>query len=332
MSRFLESVRAAKRNQSAPRLDWNRDPRPFKVLTVASNKGGVGKTTLASNLAVYFRALREDLPILILTLDDQLVLDRMFSMGGPAPAHTLLDAMCAGDLSPAMKFGQFGIRYIPPNRNASELKSRVSDLFHFQRVLQRTQWHGLIIVDTKSDFEILTQNAVMASDLVMVVVKDDPSLAEAQRIFDFLDKMKRPRDRARIVLSLIDLRIKFRQGPADILEFLVSEVRSRGYPLFETFLSRSAKVESLHTNPEARVHSILHGAPNSVAHRQMVHLADEALAVLGLSDPVVDETSEVAREPIARTEPSVPARPAVLASRPIPPAGETPVAASAERP
>ena len=45
--------------------------RPFRVLTVTSNKGGVGKTTLATNLAVYFRALREDLPILLLGFDDQ---------------------------------------------------------------------------------------------------------------------------------------------------------------------------------------------------------------------------------------------------------------------
>ncbi|MEE9606828.1 MAG: P-loop NTPase, partial [Myxococcota bacterium] len=48
-----------------PRLEWERDRRPFQVLTVTSNKGGVGKTTVASNLAVYLRALREELPVLV---------------------------------------------------------------------------------------------------------------------------------------------------------------------------------------------------------------------------------------------------------------------------
>ena len=36
------------------------------VIAVCSNKGGVGKTTVATNLAIYLRALHEDLPVLLL--------------------------------------------------------------------------------------------------------------------------------------------------------------------------------------------------------------------------------------------------------------------------
>ena len=294
MSRFLNAVHAAELLQSASRVDWNHQPRPFKVISVTSNKGGVGKTTLACNLAVYIRAMRENLPILILTLDDELSLDRMFSMNGPAPAHTLLDAIRSGDLSSAIELGQFGIRYVPASRDAAELKNTTFDLLHFQRVLENTGWHGLVLIDTKSDFEILTRNAIMASDLVMVVVKDYTSLLEAQRVFDFLDSTNRPRETARIVLSLMDLRVKFKAGPADVLELLVSETRKRGYPLFESFVSRSAKVEALQTNPEACVHSIMHGAPTSVTHRQMTLLADEVLEVLQLSQNGADEASQCA--------------------------------------
>ena len=144
MSRFLEATYSAKLIQSAPRVDWNHEPRSFKVISVTSNKGGVGKTTLACNLAVYIRAIRENLPILILTLDDQLVLDRMFSMSGRTPARTLLEAIRSGDLSSAIELGQFGIHYVPASRDAAKLKNTILDLFHLQRVLENTGWHGLI--------------------------------------------------------------------------------------------------------------------------------------------------------------------------------------------
>ncbi len=290
MSRFLKSVRAAEHILSTPQLDWHRESRPFKVISVTSNKGGVGKTTLACNLAVYIRAMRENLPILVLTLDDQLVLDRMFSIDDQQPAQTLVDAIQTGDLSTAIKLGQFGIRYVPASRDTATLKSTTSDLFRLQRVLETTGWCGLVIIDTKSDFEILTQNAIMASDLVMVAVKDYASLIEAQRVYDLLDTMDRPREIARIVLSLMDLRVKFKTGPADILELLVSEIRKRGYPMFDTFLSRSAKIEALQTNPEACVHSIMHGAQNSITHRQMTLLSDELLGVLDLPLNRIEES------------------------------------------
>src|SRR5512145_791474 len=57
------------------------------VVAVSSNKGGVGKTTLAANLAVYARALREDLPVLVVGLDDQRSLDRMFGLRPPQPGE-----------------------------------------------------------------------------------------------------------------------------------------------------------------------------------------------------------------------------------------------------
>ena len=64
MSRIYEALRQVESVARVRRLDPGSASRPFRVLTVANNKGGVGKSTLATNLAVYFRALREDLPVL----------------------------------------------------------------------------------------------------------------------------------------------------------------------------------------------------------------------------------------------------------------------------
>ena len=52
-------------------------PGGFRVVTVSSNKGGVGKTTIATNLAIHFRVHRPDVPVLLLSLDDQSLVDRL---------------------------------------------------------------------------------------------------------------------------------------------------------------------------------------------------------------------------------------------------------------
>jgi cellulose biosynthesis protein BcsQ len=293
MSRFLDAIReaAADRREATcqrpvatvdPRpQDRGRDPRPYQVLTVTSNKGGVGKTTVATNLAIYLRAIQEDLPILIIGFDEQPSIDRMFALAPGASDETMTSAIRRGDLASAVQLGQYGIHFIPTGPDIFELKGEIGNPFHLRTLLDRIGWHGLVIIDTKSDLEVLTQNAIEASDLAIVLVTDHASLVEAQKVFNFLDELERPWDRARILISLVDLRVKYREGEKqDILALLVAEIRRRRYPLFESFLSRSPKIETLHTNPEQRLLSILHGAPSSIVHRQMYHLAHAVNAEL----------------------------------------------------
>jgi len=267
---------------------------PLRVISVASNKGGVGKTTLATNLAVYLRALREDLPILVFGLDDQDLIERMFALGDTASAApTVLDALRARDLRPAIRLGQYGVHYIPPSRTISNLESGLGSPFVLRDLLIETGWNGLVVIDTKSDLGSLTQNALAASDLALIVVADRTSLDQAERIYGLLDGWGRPRAHARIVLSLVDRRVKYQAGEdADILALLLAEIRRREYPCFESFVSRSPKIESLYTNRERRAHSILHGAHGSLIHRQLTHLASDVLR--RLDAPLVQPAAALA--------------------------------------
>ena len=278
--RSLRVVRSTPSASAAgPSPEWSGRPRPFQVLTVASNKGGVGKTTIATNLAVFLRALREDLPILVLEFDDQTMPDRMFAIDRRPAAYDVASALRAGSFAEAARLGQYGVHYVPSSPDMSQLKREIEDPHYLQSVLLRTGWTGLVIIDTKSDLEILTQNAIAASDLSLCVVHDLASLHQAQKLFELLDSWNVPRERARVLLSLVDRRIKYTAGE-DVLGFLIGRIREQGYPLFDTFLSRSHTIEALYTNPEGRAHSILHGAKNSLVHRQMRHLANDVLETL----------------------------------------------------
>ena len=267
---------------------------PLRVITVASNKGGVGKTTLATNLAVYLRALREDLPVLLLGLDDQDGIDRLLALDASVPERSILEALRDGELASAIRLGQYGVHYVPSSPAICNLESGLPDAYALRSLLARTPWEGVVLIDTKGDLGLLTQNALAASDLILVAVSDRTSLDQAERIYALLESWGMPRETARIALSLVDLRVKFREQGMDILGLLVSEIRRRGLPLFESFVSRSPKIESLSTNPEQRARSILHGARGSLIDRQMAHLAREVLQHLGDLQP--DATPQASGE------------------------------------
>lgn len=292
--------------------------RRFRVLTISSNKGGVGKTTLACNLAVYLRALREDLPVLLMTFDDQPMSDRMFAFSEDRPSETVVTGFRAGSFEKAIRLGQYGVHYVPFSPQVAQLKSEIASQSALWRVLERTDWNGLVIIDTKSDFEALTQNAIAASDLTTVLVSDHASLVEARKVFALLDDWKRPHRHARILLSLVDLRVKFREGEdRDILALLLGDIRRRGYPLFESFVSRSPAIEVLYTNPDERAYAIMHRARRSLVHRQMHHVAREVLAALDevATLPLVAEPEVVDGPTVVAQAPLPPPRPAALARR-----------------
>ena len=116
---------------------------PLRIVSVASNKGGVGKTTLATNLAVYLRALREELPVLLVGLDDQGLIDRMFALGGAAPKRNVLDALRDGDLAPAIRLGNYGVHYVPTSPAIAEFGEDLRDPFALRPLLEASGWGGV---------------------------------------------------------------------------------------------------------------------------------------------------------------------------------------------
>jgi len=272
--------------------------RPCRVVTLTSNKGGVGKTTLAVNLAVLLRTLLPELPVLLIGLDDQDVIDRMFATGDEPPAPDVAEALRGGDLRPAIRRGRFDVHYVSTSPGVAQLKRDFTRPHLLADALARSQWSGLVVIDTKSDLEGLTQNAIWASDLALVPVTDQTSLLEAEKVFRLLESWGRPRSQARVVLSLVDLRIKYASAEhGDVLALLLAQIRGRGLPLLESFLSRSPRVEALNTNTGGRPLPICEQARGSLVHTQLRHLADELLRALPEPDGAQEPPRERRRAP-----------------------------------
>ena len=153
------------------------------VITLSSNKGGVGKTTVATNLPIFLRAIAEELPVLLVGLDDQQVVDRMFAIRERRPEdRNLKHAWAERSFSGVAQVGQYGIHFVPSPVETNLLRSRAEDPLTLRRILERTGWDGVVIIDTKSDLDGLTVNAICAAD--RVIVQDDVTLLEDQAVRD----------------------------------------------------------------------------------------------------------------------------------------------------
>ncbi len=254
------------------------------VIAISSNKGGVGKTTLATNLAVYLRALREDLPVAVVGLDDQGTIDRMFALGPPRPGDgNLKHGWAERSFDRVLRLGEYGIHYVPSPPDLVLLKARAESPTTLRSILDHTEWDGVFILDTKSDLEALTINALHAADLLLVPVSDRAALEEAGKHVAALERGRLGVEAIRIVFTLVDRRARV-EATTPLLERLREEVQRRGWPFYRTVLSRSPRVESLNSGTKKPL-SILHHARGTAVHSEMRELTEEILADLARLAP-----------------------------------------------
>jgi len=158
------------------------------ILTISSEKGGVGKTTLATNLAIYLKAMQENLPVSIMSFDNHFTVDRMFELKGQPVRGTVQDLLTGTRGSELLHPGQYAVNYIPSSNNLSELYQQFKGPMALCRMMAESGISGIVVLDTRPDLNILTQNALYAADRVLIPVKDMPSLENCKHIFALFDQ------------------------------------------------------------------------------------------------------------------------------------------------
>lgn len=252
-------------------------PYPYTV-TISSEKGGVGKTTLATNLAIYLKAMRDDLPVTILSFDNHFTIDKMFELQKRVESSPDVHALLMGEKAvDVVETGQYGVGYIRSSTELGDIHERFKGPMTLTRMLAESGISGIVIIDTRPDLNILTQNALYAADRVLIPVKDLPSLENCKNIFALFDQRGIDKKSLALIPCLIDERIKFEGIFKDQKTLLRAIAVNRGYRCLDTFISKSPKVESLNTNPDGKIYPILTHARGTDVHGQFMEISRDIL-------------------------------------------------------